>query len=57
MAVKNGDGKKVAELVLTEKEFKTGSRGYFGTVKGLVNGERVQIQAQVVVIGSKPRAQ
>ncbi len=41
-------------LVAGTKNFKTGSRGFFGTGKVVVDGVRYQAQVQLVEIGSKP---
>ena len=41
-------------IVANEKQFKTGSRGYFGTGKVEIDGKRYQCQVQLVEIGSKP---
>jgi len=40
-------------LVLTEKQFKTGSKGYHGQAKIEIGGKRYQCQCQLVEIGSK----
>jgi hypothetical protein len=42
-------------LAMNQKEFKTGSRGYFAQGKFEVNGKRYQVQVQAVEIGSKER--
>ena len=47
------DGQSVAVITVPPKEFKTGSRGFFGSTKAEINGKRYQIQIQVVEIGSK----
>jgi len=47
------NGKVVGILLLTEKEFKTGSRGFFGNTKVVIGGRKYQAQAQLVEIGSK----
>lgn len=44
----------VGVLSVSEREFKTGSRGYFGTGKIVVGGKKYQCQVQIVEIGSKP---
>ncbi len=51
--LKLDDGQSVAVLTVPPKEFKTGSRGFFGSTKAEINGKRYQIQIQVVEIGSK----
>jgi predicted RNA-binding protein with EMAP domain len=53
--LKLDDGQSVAVLTVPPKEFKTGSRGFFGSTKAEINGKRYQIQIQVVEIGSKSK--
>ena len=43
-------------FILNKKDFKTGSKGYYGTGKMVAGGKRYQISIQVVEIGSKPKA-
>ena len=45
----------VGTLIAVEKQFKTGSRGYFGMDKILIGEKRYQVQVQLVEIGSKPK--
>ena len=45
----------VGMLSAPEKQFKTGSRGYFGMAKIQIGEKRYQVQVQVVEIGSKPK--
>ncbi len=47
------DGNMVGALVANAKQFKTGSRGFFGTGKIEMDGKRYQAQIQLVEIGSK----
>jgi hypothetical protein len=47
--------KLVGILTATEKQFKTGSRGYFGVGKIQIGEKRYQVQVQLVEIGSKPK--
>ena len=42
-------------FILDKKDFKTGSKGYYGTGKMVAGGKRYQIGIQVVEIGSKPK--
>jgi len=42
-------------FILDKKDFKTGSKGYYGTGKMVAGGKRYQISIQVVEIGSKPK--
>ena len=48
----NGDKQN---FILDKKDFKTGSRGYYGTGKMVAAGKKYQISIQVVEIGSKPK--
>lgn len=43
-------------VLLSPKQFKTGSRGYFGQGKVVINGIRYQATMQLVEIGSGRRA-
>jgi len=52
---KSGVGEVVGMLVADVKDFKTGSRGFFGTGKIVIDGKRYQTQVQLVEIGSKPK--
>lgn len=49
------DGKKETALALNEKEFSTGSKGYFASGKVELDGKRCQVTVNCVVIGSKPK--
>lgn len=55
--IKDTAGNQVAVMSLPEKEFKTGSRGYFGIGKAAIGEKRYQIQVQLVEIGSKPKSE
>ncbi len=48
----NGDKQN---FILDKKDFKTGSKGYYGTGKMVAGGKRYQISIQAVEIGSKPK--
>jgi hypothetical protein len=48
----NGDKQN---FIIDKKDFKTGSKGYYGTGKMVACGKRYQISIQVVEIGSKPK--
>jgi len=50
------DGQMVGLLTADPKEFKTGSKGYFGMGKIQIGEKRYQVQVQLVEIGSKPKA-
>ena len=47
------DGRSLGVILLQDKTFRSGSVGYFGLGKLEIDGERYQIQAQAVKIGSK----
>jgi len=49
------DDETVGLLAVEEKQFKTGSRGFFGTGKIKIGEKRYQVQVQLVEIGSKPK--
>lgn len=51
--IKDANGQVLGVLTLTEKEFKTGSRGFYTQGKVELNGKRYQTQVQLVEIGSK----
>ena len=48
----NGDKQN---FILDKKDFKTGSKGYYGTGKMVAGGKKYQISIQAVEIGSKPK--
>ena len=47
----------VGLMTAIEKQFKTGSRGYFGMGKIQIGEKRYQVQVQLVEIGSKPKTE
>ena len=51
--IKDAAGNQVCVLSLPEKDFKTGSKGYFGMGKASIGEKRYQLQVQMVEIGSK----
>lgn len=53
--LKSPDGKSIGLLTAPPKEFKTGSKGFFGMGKIEIEGKRYQVQVQLVEIGSKPK--
>lgn len=55
--LKSAAGETMAVLTLPEKQFKTGSRGYYANGKIEIEGKRYQVQVQLVEIGSKPRSE
>lgn len=56
--IRDANGKVLGTVVLSPKGFKTGSKGYFGQGKmpGVADEERLQVQVQAVIIGSKEAA-
>lgn len=51
------DGKLIGALTANAKEFKTGSRGFYGQGKIEIDGKRYQVQIQLIEIGSKKPAE
>ncbi len=56
--IKDTKGNLLGTIPVMPKDFKTGSKGYFGMGKlpGLKDDERLQVQVQAVIIGSKAAA-
>jgi hypothetical protein len=54
--IKTDKNEPFSVITVSPKEFKTGSKGFFGMAKAEIDGKRYQIQVQVVEIGSKPKA-
>ena len=54
--LKAEDGKLLSIMTVAPKNFKTGSRGFFGNGKLELDGKRYQMQIQLVEIGSKAAA-
>ena len=54
--IKDESGETVGKMILNSKEFKTGSKGFFGQDKMSFGGKRYQVQCQLVEIGSKDAA-
>jgi hypothetical protein len=56
--IRDDKGTILGMIQLDPKDFKTGSKGYWGQGKlaGAKEGERLQVQVQAVVIGSKEAA-
>ncbi len=50
----DGDGEPAGLVQLDAKQFKTGSRGFWGSGKVVIGGKRYQVQVMAVEIGSKP---
>ncbi len=55
--LKDDKGQLLAILTVPPKEFKTGSKGFYGNTKIEINGKRYQTQIQVVEIGSKSKTE
>ena len=55
--LKTDAGQLVTVLTAPPKEFKTGSRGFFGNGEVEIDGKRYQVQIQMVEIGSKKEAE
>lgn len=53
--LKQDDGKTVGVLHLPPKDFKTGSKGFYGNGKIEIEGKRYTVQVQLVEIGSRPK--
>lgn len=53
--IKDDKGTILGMIQLDSKNFKTGSKGYWGQGKmaGVKEDERLQVQVQAVIIGSK----
>jgi hypothetical protein len=51
--IKSPENTSIGILTATPKDFKTGSKGYFGNGKLEIEGKRYQVQIQLVEIGSK----
>jgi hypothetical protein len=53
--IRYADTGETAGLIDVEpKTFRTGSAGYYGQKKLVIDGRRYQVQVQLVEIGSKP---
>lgn len=53
--LKDEKGNTLALVTVPPKEFKTGSKGYYGNAKTEIDGKRYTVQIQLVEIGSKPK--
>ena len=53
VTMRDDRGTLLGVIVAAAKQFKTGSRGYYGTTKLEIDGRRYQVQVQLVEIGSK----
>jgi len=42
-------------FILNKKDFRTGSKGYYGQGKMMAGGKNYQVTVQCVEIGSKPK--
>lgn len=50
-------GHVFGDILAQRKDFKTGSRGFYGSAKMVIDGKNYQVQFQAVEIGSKNAAQ
>ena len=55
--LKDDKGQVIAVLTVAPKEFKTGSKGFYGNTKIEIDGKRYQTQIQIVEIGSKSKVE
>ena len=53
---KTDGGQSIGVMTASPKDFKTGSKGFYGQSKIEVDNKRYQVQVQLVEIGSKERA-
>ncbi len=53
--IKSPDGTSIGLMTASPKDFKTGSKGFYGQGKIEFDGKRYQTQIQMVEIGSKPK--
>jgi hypothetical protein len=53
--IKDENGKLVAMMTMSAKNFSTGSKGYHATGKVDVNGKKHQANFMLVEVGSKPK--
>jgi hypothetical protein len=56
VTIKSDTGEVVGEMLANEKQFKTGSRGFYANAKFDIQGKRYQAQIQLVEVGSKAAA-
>jgi hypothetical protein len=56
VTIKSDSGEVVGEMLANEKQFKTGSRGFYANAKLDIAGKRYQAQVQLVEVGSKAAA-
>lgn len=55
--LRDDNGKSLGVIVLGEKVFKSGSVGFHGQAKVLIDGRRHQCQVQAVEIGTKAKSE
>lgn len=53
--IKDTNGKVVGTILVNPKVFSTGSRGFYGNGKVVIDNKRYQVNVQLVEIGSKPQ--
>ena len=54
--LKLDDGKSVGVITAPQKDFKTGSKGFYGNGKLDIDGKLYTVQIQLVEIGSRPKS-
>ncbi len=54
--LRTDEGKTLGVYMVKAKDFKTGSRGFYGNGKTEIGDKRYQVQIQLVEIGSKPNS-
>jgi hypothetical protein len=56
-SVKDSEGKEWSAFTATEKQFSSGSVGYYASAKltNPVSGERYQVGCNITLVGSKPK--
>jgi hypothetical protein len=55
--IKSATGDVLAVFSAAQKDFKTGSKGYYANGKAEIDGKRYQVQIQLVEIGSKKKSE
>lgn len=54
VTIRSLDGTQEEMVYLDPKEFKTGSKGWFTNSKVQLNGQKVQLNINATIVGSKP---
>lgn len=53
--LKDDKGNTLAVVTAPPKEFKTGSKGFYGNARTEIDGKRYTVQVQLVEVGSKTK--